>query len=143
MWLKKVSIFIIERLGFRLEGITIRNESGTDFQLEGNEIRRKTRTQDQINSVLQDFFIQSSNEILQNIASKISRLKEILESEDWFKHYEFVCSSILIIIDETLPGLPRHYKLVSIFFFRKKYTVNYVLYFDVLIEFEFFTFSWN
>ena len=114
---------IKERLGFRLEGITIRNETGTDFQLEGNEIRRKTRTQDQINIVLQDFFKHSSNEILQKIASKIFQLKEILESEDWVNHYEFVCSSILIIIDETLQGLPRHYKLVSNFF-PKKVPVN-------------------
>ena len=43
--------------------------------------------------------------MLLQIAAKLSMLKKILQSEDWFYHYEFVCSSILIIIDETLPGL--------------------------------------
>ena len=94
-----------ERLGFRLEGITIRNINSKDVELEGNDIRRKTRTNDQINSVLRDFFNEGHYDILLQIAAKLSMLKKILQSEDWFYHYEFVCSSILIIIDENLPGL--------------------------------------
>ena len=76
-----------------------------DVELEGNDIRRKTRTNDQINSVLRDFFTEAHHDMLLQIAAKLSMLKTILQSEDWFYHYEFVCSSILVIIDETLSGL--------------------------------------
>uniref|UniRef100_A0A4W3K671 Kinase n=1 Tax=Callorhinchus milii TaxID=7868 RepID=A0A4W3K671_CALMI len=80
-------------LGFRIEGIKRSDGNcSTNF--------KRTKTKEQILQVFQDF-VENNKNILKNYLVRLQKIRQVLESSEFFRRHEVIGSSLLFIHDKN------------------------------------------
>ena len=86
------------RLGYRIEGVSRYSSSGTCEKTDGDWLKKRIRTDQEIESFFASFFASSHHH---QVLEQLKALRNALSRSEWFYQHELICSSLLIIIAEN------------------------------------------